>query len=205
MVENPRRYPKRIDTQVRCVCQKCNSTWMNALETEVRPIIQGLHDGTRRALSQPAQEALARWAVKTAVITRYFNAAYEVPKFYLQWFYEHRQPPPNTFVFVGTYVGDGVATIETSDLAFEGPDGEAGDFSHMHATVFTTGPLLVCVLTGYFTNRLRIRYRGILSEYLYPITPYQGEIVWPGKGINEVIRQALIPTLNEDLIVIDPP
>ncbi len=66
-----RRFLKDIDIQVRCVCVSCNNGWMEAMESEVKPIIESLLGSGSHTLNQSEQFSLAKWAVKTAIIARW--------------------------------------------------------------------------------------------------------------------------------------
>jgi hypothetical protein len=54
------------------VCRHCNNGWMSALEQKVRAFLPGLIEADRAVtdLSKADQEILARWATKTAFVSR---------------------------------------------------------------------------------------------------------------------------------------
>lgn len=190
----PRRFPKEIDFQVRCVCEACNSGWMSAIETEVKPIIEALNSGSQSALGRAEQFSLAKWAVKTAIITRYFGGKHEVPLHYRKWFFEHQDVPQNTFVWVGTYVGELVVSLQSRDIAFHDLTGKTLSFSHAQFVVLATGRLVVCVFTAYVMAKLAVTNEGLIGEHLRGITPYHSDIVWPLPALDDRGRTAIYET-----------
>lgn len=56
---------------VRVVCARCNNGWMSRLESEAEQILRPMLTGFGRRMHRPAQEALASWALKTAIVSQY--------------------------------------------------------------------------------------------------------------------------------------
>jgi hypothetical protein len=94
------------------VCVKCNTGWMEALETAARPILEplllGAARGTSRQLDPDQQATLATWAVKTSLLlalSKFRGQPYGwIPVSTLQWLYQdqdRRIPPPGTRVWMG--------------------------------------------------------------------------------------------------------
>jgi hypothetical protein len=52
---------------VGCVCKECNNGWMSRLESEVKPVIEGIIDNRIKAVDTSAQARIAVWAVKTSM------------------------------------------------------------------------------------------------------------------------------------------
>jgi hypothetical protein len=86
-----------ITKQIRIVCGNCNNGWMSRLETQVKPIILPMIQGTGGALDAVSQELLARWISMKAIVTEYSQHAqrltpsddraalmnnYEIPRYF---------------------------------------------------------------------------------------------------------------------------
>ena len=70
----PPRLSDRLDHQVRMPCQRCNEGWMSRLEGVVKTIITPMIQGqAMRLLTLSDQRAIARWAVKTAMVIEYMQ------------------------------------------------------------------------------------------------------------------------------------
>lgn len=54
--------------RVKHVCGTCNHGWMSKLESAVKPSLAALVDGSPPTLSSAEFSAIARWAVKTAMV-----------------------------------------------------------------------------------------------------------------------------------------
>jgi hypothetical protein len=92
--------------KARCVCGDCNSGWMSALEGEAQPLIRPMISSSLEiALQTPAQELLARWAMKTALMVQYLQPQVLIPESMYARFYRERTPSPNARVWVGRYDG----------------------------------------------------------------------------------------------------
>lgn len=91
---------------VRCVCARCNSTWMNDIETEVQPHLTPMIQGRKRILGTKAQRALARWAfLKVLMFDQWRPDAPVVPGDHYDRFYASGEPPPSARVRVAAYTG----------------------------------------------------------------------------------------------------
>lgn len=67
-----RTWPQAPFTQtVRVVCAQCNNGWMSRIESDAEQILRPMLTGFGRSMHGPAQEALARWALKTAIVSQY--------------------------------------------------------------------------------------------------------------------------------------
>src|SRR4051794_20848214 len=52
------------------VCKRCNETWMERLESEVRPILIDIFAGGTRRLTHAERSILAAWVWKTAAMVQ---------------------------------------------------------------------------------------------------------------------------------------
>jgi hypothetical protein len=53
---------------LRWLCKSCNNGWMSRLESEAKPVVESILDGTANEIDPSAQSTLATWAVKTAMV-----------------------------------------------------------------------------------------------------------------------------------------
>jgi len=102
--------------EVRCVCIRCNGTWMSALESENIPIIGRLMENTTTPLDAAQQTSLALWAVMKAMILDAVNAKNR-GNFFTRNECEalrlHRRIPANTVAEIGAYVQKGYSANGT--------------------------------------------------------------------------------------------
>lgn len=54
--------------KVKFVCRACNNGWMSSLESQAKPIIQGLLSNARSDFETEDRELAARWILKTAMV-----------------------------------------------------------------------------------------------------------------------------------------
>ncbi|MCH7737462.1 MAG: hypothetical protein IH872_08695 [Chloroflexi bacterium] len=202
IVRQNRRFVNNINLTVRCVCVPCNNGWMGDMEKEVKPIIESLLAG-KYTLGQDDQIALARWATKTAIIFRY-HGSQEVPSMYLDWFYKHQTAPPNTFVWFGTYEGEGMASIDLKDIFILDAEGKRLSFPHAQFVVFTIGSVLIGIFIGFITNKSRIIPSELIRKHLRIIFPYENDVIWPLKPLDEPLRQALVETNWDGGFIVRP-
>ena len=69
-----------INITARCACKlKCNNGWMNVLETQVSDFMKPMVDtGRATHLSAERQLLIARWAVKTAMVSEFTDQAQNI-------------------------------------------------------------------------------------------------------------------------------
>lgn len=188
-----RRFPKDIDIQVRCVCVSCNNGWMEAMESEVKPIIESLLGSGSHTLNQSEQFSLAKWAVKTAIIARYYAGKHEVPPMYRRWFYQNQVALPNSFVWVGTYDDELAATLESKDMALN-----SLSFPHVQFVVFTVRRVLIAVLIAYVPSKLILEPSPLIREHLRIISPFGDDIIWPLNPLDKERRLAIFQSSWDD-------
>ena len=180
----------------------CNNGWMGDMEKAVKPIIKFLLEDGVRTVDESEQFELARWAVKTAVITRYV-AGMDSDPLYREWLYKHHSVPINTLVWMGTYNGEGATSLELKSIFFE-LDGQHFDFPHMQFVVFTTSRLLIVVLIFNIEGKFTFKPPELIAKYLRLISPYQGDIVWPFNPLGEALRQALLQSSWDGSVSMQP-
>ena len=94
------------------VCVRCNSGWVESLETATRPVLEplllGATPGTSRVLDPDQQAIVATWTVKTSLLLALSKFRGQdhgwIPVSTLQWLRQHHDtliPPPGTRVWMG--------------------------------------------------------------------------------------------------------
>ena len=95
-----------LEVTVRMPCAKCNSGWMSALESAVKPFMADMvFPGAKTILDLDRQGTLAHWAVKTAMVFEFVGKA-PVPYFTPEErrsFKNLLQIPDKTLVWAGRY------------------------------------------------------------------------------------------------------
>lgn len=105
-----RREPLKVfDLIAKQICASCNAGWMADLEGSVRPLISPMVQGQRVVLPPDAQNQIARWTIKTAVMARYVQSPPELatPEM-LQWLRDQPSAPPYSAVWLGRFAGSGI-------------------------------------------------------------------------------------------------
>ena len=174
------------------VCVKCNTGWMEALETaahpDLEPLLLGAAPGTSRQLNPDQQATLATWAVKTSlllVLSKFRGQPYGwIPVSTLQWLYQHqdrRIPPPGTRVWMGGLnTSDRPASVQVACLC------DADGKPIAQCVTFSVG----CVVFQVFSceqldavlspdNEAWLAPTGPYASALLRITPSSSAVNWP--------------------------
>jgi hypothetical protein len=192
---------------VRDVCEACNNGWMNDLETEVAPVLDGMIRGEARTLTILDQDALARWATKTAlVVMRAVPQPYPIPDEVARWFGENKRPLPRSYIALGKYSGDGGWPISVhqhgAKLAVEGIDPAklAEIETNAFHSVFAVGNLAVSLVATHLEGDPNVGAPVPVARRraIWPVT---GEVDWPPRDeMNDrelAVDSAAIPGLEE--------
>lgn len=171
---------RTYDLSVRAVCASCNNGWMSALEGRAMPVLTQLINGQATTLDARAQITVARWALKTVMVSRAREATHHVPV-------EHRhvlrhdggvpaaarvwvgaaEPGPSQLIFLRDY-GFVVTAVATDD-EFLGYSGTVA-IGHLLLQVFGHDP----------REELSVSMSKARSSALREILPLPGaETVWP--------------------------
>jgi hypothetical protein len=94
------------DAQAKCVCATCNNGWMSELEAEAQPLIRPMVTGALSiALQAPAQDLLARWVTKTALMVQYLQPQVLIPEAMYTRLYQQRTPSRDARAWLARYEG----------------------------------------------------------------------------------------------------
>lgn len=168
---------------VRCVCRRCNNTWMSQLEEAAKPVLTPLIREHRCTLSPEAQLVVATWAVKTVLVSQGREIGDRVPREHFEALYKHRRPPDDVSVIAADYSGrryPAFISHQVKTLTVESSDGRRQPLQTYQGTV-SVGHLVLMV----FGHGLRGAYdfapadwRAPYSALLWRCSQPQ-EIRWP--------------------------
>lgn len=162
--------------KVPVLCAACNNEWASSLEVEVRPILCPMILGEVTHLNPEALTTLATWATKTALIYEFVQATKEGTTTSFEdrkWFWHHRQPLPDSQIWLARYTGTrGAHIVCRKTLAlFDREDPRPIPIPHGLFTVLVFGQLALRVVI------LRSQRVYPTSYELWGGTPTR--VVWP--------------------------
>lgn len=184
----PHRWPGP-KFKTRKVCRDCNNGWMSDLESAVRPTMGGLINDIAMDLDAEAQQRLAQWAVKTAMVIEGVKQAkngYYTTEDRSQ-FRQTRIPPMQTAVWVGRCAQSNNLHGEARKLHVSNPR-PSNPLEDGCATTFVIGRLVLQVLSikrrpDAMDGSLRLRMRpGPWDTKLRQIYPVEQRVSWPPPG-----------------------
>jgi hypothetical protein len=155
--------------RIRVVCANCNNGWMSEVEQEAKPYLVPLLDRTPNVLPPEAQAAIATWAFKTSCVmatTRHPNLVSDRDIVYL---FQHRKPPDDVEILVGSYKGQSQLWIDHRGLRFDHSGASDYPLGDAYMTVIQIRALLIvvfCDVTG-------------LGRSIADATPFSLMSIWP--------------------------
>ncbi len=187
--DGPRRHSGRLlTTQVKAVCEPCNSGWMSVLEARVQPYLLPMIKGEITELSPEAQQVLATWTVKTALMCQVFHAQEPplVPAELFTDLYRDRAPADEMKVFCAYMMQpqyfNGPSPIEHRSMPSRNRDRtDDGQEFDRWATVVTMR-IGYAVLQLLAAGPKGLRYEighGDFSPYVQSLWPVRETFSWP--------------------------
>jgi hypothetical protein len=144
----PKKLTESQKVRVRCVCKHCNNGWMSQIEETSIPLIGNLLEDVSLTLDTGAQELLAIWATKTAMIA---DKAREVFPFYrrdeCEALREKSTIPHGTAIWIGRFTGRTLSSITGGLVLKTETTGEKT--AEVHVFTMAIGHLVFQVLTGH--------------------------------------------------------
>lgn len=93
-----------LNATVKRVCGECNGGWMRQADAALDPLIGRMMHGHAVELTPERQKLLASWATRVALLYRFRRKPPSPPSpERLQWLFRHREPPPETDVWLAVY------------------------------------------------------------------------------------------------------
>jgi hypothetical protein len=104
LVERKIREGHVFTRRFRLVCKRCNTTWMSAIEDDVKPILIPLLQGTTITLLRKARQQLAIWTALKVILTECIDPTDAViTKFEREDFRLKREMPRRLQIYIGTH------------------------------------------------------------------------------------------------------
>lgn len=92
--------------KARVVCETCNNGWLSGVENRIKPILLPMIRAHRLTVTPRMQEALAFWAVKTALVAEKIAPDRMVtPDSVYKFVYEKKIVPAGYSVYIAPYAG----------------------------------------------------------------------------------------------------
>lgn len=98
-----------MEQVVRAVCRECNNGWMSDLEGAAMPFVLPMMHLEPIKLDEAAQEAVAAWSVKTALMLSLTLPHRLIDKRFFSEFYESRNPPGFGVVYLSSFAGEAMS------------------------------------------------------------------------------------------------
>lgn len=173
-----------FEQRVTAVCVRCNNEWMSELELAAKPQMVPLIGGFRAWIDPAAQEAMAVWAIKTAMMAMYvYPRANAISRADYAWLHRYRSRPPDYQVWIGNRSDEGgewpaffrhsalTATIGDRELPAPGDP-------NAHRTTVGVGHLVLHVFGHHIKNGPVLNLQGYESA-LARTWPAADGVEWP--------------------------
>ncbi|MGQ5579772.1 hypothetical protein [Streptomyces sp. ECR3.8] len=199
-----RHFGRMLTAQVKAVCEPCNSGWMSALEGRVKPYLLSMIKGEIVELPPEAQEVLATWTLKTALMCQVMLPQ-DQPNLPAELFtdlYQDRQPAQEMKVFCGYMMPPRYlnrwSPMENRSVPRTIRQRRAD------GSVFEAWATVVTIRIGYAVVQLvsagpkGLRYElgfGNYFPYVEPVWPIRETFSWPPRALK---------TLQEFNVFTDP-
>ncbi len=127
---------------VRSVCASCNNGWMSDLEVAAKPHVLRMILGKPTSLAGGVRDTVARWAVKTALVTgsRFEPSA---PAAFYRNFYENGTPSKRERVWLGAFPHRAVHTSDWRPMSIYNNDESQPESSNGYQAVMSVGHLAI--------------------------------------------------------------
>ena len=162
---------------VKTVCASCNNGWMSRLESEAMPFLLSMIKGHRRTYYDAGKALIARWTLKTALVS---GSAFHVPtpKHFYDDFYRSREPSETTRIWLAATNRKNFHTVDYRPLKISPADGPPVPTENAFAALLSLGFL------GFYVIGWRERIPDFdtlrpFDDALVPLWPTEGPTTWP--------------------------
>jgi len=161
---------------------------MANLEESARPLLQKMMTGRIVKLDTHGQSLVAKWLALRALVFRYFAEPIAEPeREWLDYFFEHRVPPPTCYQWITAYNGQKVFHFAGNDIVVSRVRGIATEPSH------TPHGILMTLVLGYLAAKLLWIRKGEPGDLDLP-----GLVrVWPARDTALIWPPSRTPPLDE--------
>lgn len=178
---------------VPCVCQSCNSGWMSALQTRVKPSVARLIRGEKFRLDEHAKKELAAWVAMAVAVSEYDDPeTVAVSQTNRDWLYATQTAPPDWRIWFGDYSRETWTPswirhhllVVPSDVTE--PVSASSD-SNTQIVTYVVDRLLIHVMSSAIADfvagwRWSTRQSNCLRQ-IWPHTPFS--VTWPPPTLND--------------------
>jgi hypothetical protein len=165
------------------VCGRCNSGWMNDIDTNAYPYLKEMIQGRAVSLDRQAQTAVASWIAKVVVTAR--SSPHDrswIDPGWTDQLYQRRLPPVDWYVWIEKYVGGAPLFFQQEDVSVVTP--AVSPAVDQRRTIRGQGVAATLVLGYLGVQILGISEVKLLNSDPQPLTriwPVVSEAVhWPG-------------------------
>jgi hypothetical protein len=193
-----------LSSQVKVVCDRCNSGWLNRIQQKARPLLLSLFEGATHQIDADAQSKIAAWIAMATMTGEYLSQDEKritVPPSDRDWLRAHSTAPAHWGIWIGRYpwrravpqwVHVSIPVINSDTL----PDQltEADRRPNTQTTAFSLGELFAFVMSSEILGIPRgwdWRTAPSANFKLHPLWPIQQPLLpWPPAAMTDVEAQA---------------
>lgn len=188
---------------VKAVCAACNNGWMSRLEQAAQPLLMpGLH-GRGKRLSPGAQQTLATWAFKSALVYALTRRSLRgVPDAHYEHLLMHGSPPQQCVVWMGAYNGPEPAFVQLAGMAISRPGELVSSESRPNVFIFTLtmGPIFLQVFASGDPQAFDVTTARFSDPRLRTIWPPDEPFDWtPSRGLGRGELQRYADAIHDEL------
>jgi hypothetical protein len=170
--------------QVKGPCEPCNTSWMEGIESETRPVLTPLLEHENRTLDPSDQEILARWAT-IRVMAQLGHPAERrraIREGRYHRFCEAKELPPRSQIWLAQRNGEGPwpANYAHKELFIATPE-SAGPNAYVSA--FSVGHVAFVYWGHEVEDGATVHLGEGMKRFLIPIWPANTAINWPPLGL----------------------
>jgi hypothetical protein len=158
--------------QVKAVCMKCNNGWMNDIVQAAIPIVTSVVLKKNVSINRQDQKRLATWLALQALMADLLaKQPLKLPRKDLDYLYLHKEPPPELFIGIGSYLGPMFVAFNHNSLPIWAEDENGNRVRQISIHVLST------IIGGLYA----INHRSDPFLYTSPADIYRPYIVqiWP--------------------------
>jgi hypothetical protein len=174
-----------LDWQVAAPCKDCNEGWMEQIETAARPILTPMLDDKRVSLDISGVDVLAQWVTLRVMVAQHAypkERRRSITQERYRAFFQTRQVPPGTQIWVGRYSGAGPWPTQYyhREIRIARPDTSP---PNAYIVGFSVGYVAFVCWGHEVTAGAIVRLGQKMHELLAPIWPALSPISWPPPGL----------------------
>jgi len=147
------------------ICTTCNNEWMSVMQSRAQSVLEPVIDGSEIDISPTEQASLANWMTMTAIMAEYAHGQV-VESYRREYFFTHKEPPPNTRAFLLRVESPLVTAFSGIRRQRKGEPELVHNYVSF-LSIRTLGTLVVQGALAGWQNRILSRY----ARFLVPVWP----------------------------------